>query len=133
MPSSATLSAAQSDWQVSTMISDKERREVAAKLRERAKKPLGKSMQRMFSDTLGIYTPNNGWWNPEKATAHWTEIVNYLADLIDRPTCHDVLGEKAHSDDFECSECGFSINTWDMDGAWLTICYCPNCGAEVVE
>ena len=136
MPSSATLSAAQSDWQVSTMISDKERREVAAKLRERAKKPLGKSMQRMFSDTLGIYTPNNGWWNPEKATAHWTEIVNYLADLIDRPTCRNIYDESkcgACANGFECSECGNVVE--DGDG-WLvngTFNYCSECGAEVVE
>lgn len=64
---------------------------------------------------------------------NYCDIVKRLISLIDRPTCHDVLGEKAHSDDFECSECGFSINTWDMDGAWLTICYCPHCGAEVVS
>lgn len=114
-------------------ISNEERREVARKLRERTKEPLGKSMQRMFSDTLGIYTPNNGWWNPEKATAHWTEIVNYLADLIDRPTCHDTNGVRVNNDCFACSECGSEFNTWDDNGGWATVRYCPNCGAEVIE
>lgn len=31
-------------------ISDEERRDVARKLRERTKKPMGKSMQRMFTE-----------------------------------------------------------------------------------
>ena len=34
------------------MVSNEERREVARKLRERTKKPMGKSMQRMFTETL---------------------------------------------------------------------------------
>lgn len=65
------------------MISDEERREVARKLRERTKKPMGKSMQRMFTDTLGIYAHNISWMNPDKATNRWDAIVNYLADLIE--------------------------------------------------
>lgn len=65
------------------MISNEERREVARKLRERTKKPMGKSMQRMFTDTLGIYAHNISWMNPDKATNRWDVIVNYLADLIE--------------------------------------------------
>lgn len=64
-------------------ISDDERREVAQKLRERTKKPMGKSMQRMFTETLGMYAHNICWRNPDKATNRWDVIVNYLADLID--------------------------------------------------
>lgn len=114
------------------MISNEERREVARKLRERTKEPLGKSMQRMFSDTLGIYTPNNGWWNPEKATAHWTEIVNYLADLIDRPTTKRDDGGGIY---WRCPRCG-AFNRKDA----VTDCcgvipsrYCAYCSAEVIE
>lgn len=108
------------------MVSNEERREVAMKLRERTKEPLGKSMQRMFSDTLGIYTPNNGWWNPEKATAHWTEIVNYLADLIDRPTTSIDVNKHGRA---YCINCG--CDDWCLaDG---DAHYCPKCGAEVVE
>lgn len=65
------------------MISDDERREVAARLRERTKKPMGKSMQRMFTETLGMYAHNICWRNPDKATNRWDVIVNYLADLIE--------------------------------------------------
>lgn len=65
------------------MISDEERREVARKLRERTKKPMGKSMQRMFTETLGIYAHHISWMNPDKATNRWDVIVSYLADLIE--------------------------------------------------
>ena len=65
------------------MVSNEERREVARKLRERTKKPMGKSMQRMFTDTLGIYAHHISWMNPDKATNRWDVIVNYLADLIE--------------------------------------------------
>lgn len=65
------------------MISNEERRDVARKLRERTKKPMGKSMQRMFTETLGIYAHHISWMNPDKATNRWDAIVNYLADLIE--------------------------------------------------
>ena len=121
-------------------ISDEERREVARKLRERTKEPLGKSMQRMFSDTLGIYTPNNGWWNPEKATAHWTKIaqsINYLADLIDRPTCRNIYAEtegmSGCENGFKCSECGNMVEDYEGYRISGEFNYCSKCGAEVVE
>lgn len=65
------------------MVSNEERREVARKLRERTKKPMGKSMQRMFTETLGIYAHHISWMNPDKATNRWDVIVSYLADLIE--------------------------------------------------
>ena len=65
------------------MVSNEERRDVARKLRERTKKPMGKSMQRMFTETLGIYAHHISWMNPDKATNRWDVIVNYLADLIE--------------------------------------------------
>lgn len=108
-------------------ISNEERREVAAKLRSLDESidgvPLMCTKQEHNAMALRAI----------RAVVGKGDVFHLLADLIDRPTCHDVLGEKAHSDDFECSECGFSINTWDMDGAWLTIYYCPCCGAEVVS
>lgn len=116
------------------MITDKERREVAAKLRERTKEPLGKNMQRMFSDTLGIYTPNNGWRNPEKATAHWTVIVDYLADLIDRPTCRNTVEDSGIcGTDFRCSHCelAWSFDVGDLEDNDFN--YCPKCGREIEQ
>lgn len=41
-------------------VSDEERIAAAEALRERAKRPLGKSMQLMFSETLGLYRTNIG-------------------------------------------------------------------------
>lgn len=111
------------------MISDDERREVAARLRERTKRPMGKSMQRMFTETLGMYARNNGWRNPDRATNRWDVIVNYLADLIDRPTCKNFgLEEGTNGEDYDffCSRCGFAADVVDPK-------YCPECGAEVVE
>lgn len=116
------------------MISNEERREVARKLRERTKEQLGKSM---FSDTLGIYTPNNGWWNPEKATSYWTSIVRYLAELIDRPTCRNIYAETEGmggcENGFKCSECGNTVEDYEGFRISGEFNYCSKCGAEVVE
>ena len=112
------------------MISDEERIAAAEALRERAKRPLGKSMQLMFSETLGLYRTNIGWAKPTKATETWANIVNYLADLIDRGTCRNVSGDQ---DKFECSECGFEMPIWDGDGGWMAFYFCPHCGRKVVE
>ncbi len=120
------------------MISDEERREVAEKLRERTKKPMGKSMQRMFTETLGMYAHNICWRNPDKATNRWDVIVNYLADLIDRPTCFDT--ESKDSKSFTCSACGFSESklvvspfTLSFSSVKPSYRYCPKCGAAVTE
>ena len=108
------------------MISNEERREVARKLRERTKKPMGKSMQRMFTETLGIYAHHISWMNPDKATNRWDVIVNYLADLIDRPTCRKLIPDEMEGYVF-CSNCGAEIGEYSVPN------YCPSCGAEVVE
>ena len=122
-------------------VTDDERREVAGKLRERTKKPMGKSMQRMFTETLGMYTHNVCWMNPDKATNRWDVIVNYLADLVDRPTCQNkqivynrTAPKEFRTDNLICSACG-EIFCADGDGVNHPIdwAFCPNCGAEVVE
>ena len=68
-------------------------------------------------------------------------IIERLANLIDRPTCKDV----GRGYTFECSECGCRIgvilrDSYEGEPA-MTVHddplyvprYCPNCGAEVVE
>ena len=114
------------------MTSDEERRRVAKALRERTKRPLGKSMQLMFSETLGLYRTNIGWAKPEKATETWANIVNYLADLIDRPTCTVSMGVTGHVG--VCMRCGAMIETsaavFNAIEA-LPTRYCPNCGAKL--
>ena len=65
----------------------------------------------------------------------YAHIVRVLADLIDRPTCHDT-GERV--DRFTCSSCGFregiiifnpfTYSFREINPDWK---YCPNCGREV--
>lgn len=113
------------------MITDKERREVANKLRERTKHKLakGESMQRMFSETLGVYrTYDYGAFGLVKESATWKNIVNLLADLIDRPTTtrHGKFKTKYGRETPCCEVCGYSIG----DMRWN---YCPKCGAVIVD
>lgn len=116
------------------MISDEERIAAAEALRERAKRPLGKSMQLMFSETLGLYRTTVGLSKPTKATETWANIVNYLADLIDRPTCAVRMGVTGHVG--VCTRCGAMIETraavFDAFGSMPTR-YCPNCGSEIAK
>lgn len=114
------------------MISDGERRRVAKRLHELADVEIGET----DSGKKAIWLA----YEAEVATGtsamdNHSDILNRYADLIDRPTCRDVNAKAKGPacDMFECSECGFEINTWDMDGGWKRIYYCPNCGAQVVR
>lgn len=97
------------------MISDEERREVAARMREIMRLYpdgfLDSMVAQSILDVMG-----------EGAT-----IGETVADLIDRPTCE----MRAEGEGFRCSACG---TFHDMSGfeefPWP---YCPNCGAEVVD
>lgn len=113
------------------MITDKERHEVANKLRERTKHKLakGESMQHMFSETLGVYrTYDYGAFGLVKESATWKNIVNLLADLIDRPTTtrHGKFKTKYGRETPCCEVCGYSIG----DMRWN---HCPKCGAAIVD
>lgn len=113
------------------IIRGDERMAAAKALRERAKHPLGKSMQLMFSETLGLYRTHADREHPKKETETWANIVNYLADLIDRPTCRN---EDGFGRSFSCSACGYEA--WTYDDSCCDpkdFSFCPNCGAKVVE
>lgn len=68
-------------------------------------------------------------------------IGETVADLIDRPTCHDVADLDRES--FKCSRCGFRVLSIDgapdaaklvgTKGGVIDFGYCPNCGAEVKD
>lgn len=59
-------------------------------------------------------------------------LLERMSDLMAAPTCRDVRGERDGSDRFECSECGRSMGTWDVEaGTWAVVAFCPSCGAEV--
>lgn len=74
--------------------------------------------------------------------SNWVLRMPYvLADLIDRPTCHDVSDFDHEA--FKCSLCGYRVLTRSGDSCDAVVvspgglvseyCYCPHCGAEVVE
>lgn len=114
------------------IIMDDERIAAAKALRERAKRPLGKSMQLMFSETLGLHRECVGRERQTEATETWANIVNYLADLVDRPTCRNVA-DPADGSLFECSNCG---EMWELTCGSPednNLFFCPNCGCQVVN
>ena len=110
-------------------ISDKERRAVAARMRE------------ILRDDP------HGWLDMMVAKAvvdvmgEGMAIGETVADLIDRPTCHDVADFDRES--FKCSRCGFRVLSIDgapdaaklvgTKGGVIDFGYCPNCGAEVKD
>ena len=65
-------------------------------------------------------------------------LFDYIADLIDRPTCRNVSGCQ---DVFECSECRCRAElVTEVCNEYgepfhvpLMPSFCPNCGAEVVS
>lgn len=94
------------------VVSDEERREVAARLRNDVSESecIDYAVFRIIHDVFGI----------ENATG--AKAAHILADLIDRPTCsmHDV-GDKV-----EQEYCMSDVKPYP----WR---FCPMCGAEVVE
>ena len=62
------------------------------------------------------------------------DVFNRLADLIDRPICHDIVSHGGMqpvgaTQWFECSECHCKAQT---DKIGMALRFCPYCGAEVV-
>lgn len=111
------------------MISDEERKIVAANLRQYLKKYETPDWRAFCNIILGSGRLDN----LRKAQA-----FDRLADLIDRPTCHNASG---CDDVFKCSECGAEFEPIAVNGneygdvfyTPLKPLYCSACGAEVVE
>lgn len=111
------------------MITDDERREVVARLREWLaipwyERPWGRDAMQSLGKMVGALPGEN--------------IVERITDLIDRPTCFDT--ESKDSKSFICSACGFSesklvVNPFTLGFSWVkpSYRYCPKCGAMVVE
>lgn len=126
-------------------ITNERRREVAKALRNEAS--FMETLRDWYNDSnvdielKGNRTYRNIAGSVEKWSNfgdHYEETVLKLADLIDRPTCHDAEDERSKA--FTCSACGFSdskliFNPFGIDLIELKpdFHYCPNCGAEVVE
>ena len=115
------------------MISDEKRREIAASLRE---------SREFISGLTKASLEQNAFDTFERIIAcvdyECGNIFDYLADLIDRPTCHNASG---CDDVFKCSECGAEFEPIVVNGneygdvfyTPLKPLYCSACGAEVVE
>lgn len=109
-------------------ISDEERREVARRLREIEGRTTSELTDGELLDLLAdkVRFGRYGSKNFDEG------LLGRIADLIDRPTCKNI----AHPHDgssFECSKCG---ERWEMtcgSPADNHLCFCPRCGAEVVE
>lgn len=103
------------------MISDEERREVAARMRECDVSGFKESAIVPFLECLGL------------GYAGWRGVLDRLADLIDRPTCKRLKNDQHRY--WRCSNCGAFVR-WDavadLTGVRPASC-CPNCEAEVVE
>ena len=102
------------------MISDEERREVAARMREIMRDDphgwLDAMVVNAVTDVLG----------------EGVAIGETVADLIDRPTCRNVAVKR--EDEFLCSACGEHVDIAYMDSVdGYHARYCPNCGAEVKD
>lgn len=136
------------------MISDDERREVAARLRELPSDTYaaikewvqgGLFIDASIGDEADYSQIRNAVFGCFPAEhmhpGDYEELHERLADLIDRPTCHDVADFDRES--FKCSRCGFRVLSIDgapdaaklvgTKGGVIDFGYCPNCGAVVVE
>lgn len=110
------------------MISDSERREVAAKLRKITGNDDGEVYVYDIMLALGLESGKAVYWTEE-------EFVRYLADLIDRPTCR-LRPKELFSPWGICSECGAFVDKISAvsDGnRYIDVGFCPHCGCEVVS
>ena len=118
------------------MISDEERRRVATRLREAELADPGC----LTLDTwyLEAFIHSIG----KAVELGYGQRLRYrLADLIDRPTCHDDDKQEqppVYTDWlFKCSYCGWDGQIWKSVGPGdMSLCetnYCPNCGEAVLE
>lgn len=106
------------------MISDEKRREVVARLREWLaipwyERPLSRDATQTLGEMVGAVPGEN--------------IVERIADLIDRPTCQ--MKSVQASSYRACSRCGAFVRKDAVTDCIevIPVRFCPNCGAEVVE
>lgn len=116
------------------MISDDERREVVQKLRKQLRYMREDDMYEKDLDALecGNRTYRNIACSVEDygnfTKGNYANIVELLADLIDRPTTtrHGKFKTKYGRETPCCEVCGYSIG----DMRWN---HCPKCGAVIVD
>lgn len=108
------------------MISDYERRAVAAQMREiQRENPHGWLDAMVMNAVIDVLGDGR-------------KIGEIVADLIDRPTCHDTSDNDY---EFKCSNCSaytlkpgnYCSEVGYMSGSGEHLRYCQNCGAEIVD
>lgn len=112
------------------MVSNDKHREIAANLRK----------SREFIDGLSSVSLEQKAFDTFECILRCVcyehgNIFDYLADLIDRPTCHNVYNEMemgSCTNGFECSVCGNRVE--DLEHCCITGTFncCPKCQREVV-
>lgn len=110
------------------MIDDKERREVAARLR---------ANHRHDSESQGTFIARMVKGSGMVTALYVCRLPKLLADLIDRPTCTIKRGAKSGYPTTwgVCSRCGALVNAERAVSTateYLPTRYCPNCGAGVL-
>ena len=101
------------------MISDDERREVVARLRDWLaipwyERPWSRDAMQSLGKMVGA-VPGE-------------DIVERIADLIDRPTCRICATDHEYEDSVRCDRCRMTFRR-----PLEPFKYCPNCGAEVKD
>lgn len=115
------------------MISNDERREIAARLMREAcawRETFPES-ECDFSDAAAMMQDLCVFVGLER-NALCSEVFQRLADLIDPPTCKNLATHLV--DELVCSACGERVDIayLDKDDDYR-VRYCPSCGAKVVE
>lgn len=128
------------------MITDEERREVAQKLRAivsaRSYEMPGGRGSLVDIDDLLTELLGRRVYDSEESVDSFEAM--YLADLIDRPMCHDLVehkqdpfipGKQMVDGYFHCSDCGWDGQIWEHIGFGDMLAYeavhCPKCGAII--
>lgn len=112
------------------MITDDERRKVAAKMRE-----VAESHKDDLNDDpdYSPFTAFNVFCSAFDRFPRYQDLL-HLADLIDIPICHNVYDESEYGacdNGFECSVCGCRVEDeehYHVSGVWN---FCPGCGRVV--
>lgn len=105
------------------MASDEQRREVAEKMRGYDVSEFKESAIVPFLDCLGV-----GYLN-------WREVLDSLADLIDRPACRIILARElrtAYGKPITGIN-GYILSCGHQAVGFEKPRYCPECGMEVGE
>lgn len=112
------------------MITDKQRREVAARLRDFSEE--GSPADVIFG---GTECYDQMLVRVLRQIVGKGDLFGCLAELIDRPTCRNVHDGR----EFECSECGMTWHLLDREdefSKWAHVRnppYCPSCGCQVIK